>query len=250
MARKLHPSIRIFDNVNPEKEVVSFTAIPNFFIDTLPRLGKGIPASFWKFTLVLLRGILSEQEKGDGGSLYHTYKWKSTSDQFKAEYDIGSLAVQDWTNAYSVSGLFHIKKGRKHAKADAGLPTEWTYITAATMADWICFVMALRNVLNRSSRLARHGEMEHEGKTLNAANAFKLVLAMEVDEVRASSKPKPLPSVNVTRIEVFLERGYGWRQADGIIAYRYMKPSRAGLDPYTAAERREERNALGLDDSE
>jgi hypothetical protein len=237
MGRKLHPSLRIFDNVNPEKEVGSFTAVPNFFIDTLPRLGKGIPASFWKFTLVLLRGILSEQEKGDGGGLYHTYKWKSTSDQFKENYDIGSLAVQDWTNAYSVSGLFHIKKGRKHVKADAGLPTEWTYITSATMADWICFVMALRNVLNRTPRMARHGEMEYQGKTLNAANAFKLALAFEVDKVRAASNPTPLPPVNVKRIEVFLERGYGWRDEDGDIRWRFILPSRAGLDPYTAAER-------------
>jgi len=239
MARKLHPNLRIFDNINPEKEVASFTAIPNLFIDALPRLGKGIPSSFWKFTFVLLRGILSDQEKLDGGSLYHTYEWKSTSDTFKENYDIGSLAVQDWTNAYSVSGLFAIKKGRKHLKADAGTPTEWKYNRAATLSDWICFVTALRNILNGPPRMARHGEAEHNGQTVNAANAFKLALAMEVDHVRSKVQHPKLSPVNEKRIEIFLERGYGYRDENGTINWTYKVPSRAGLDPYTQTERKE-----------
>jgi hypothetical protein len=239
MARSLHPTLRIFDNTNPEKEIASFTAMPNFFIDSLMLVGKGIPSSFWKFTFVLMRGILSDQEKDTAGKLYHTYEWKSTSGYFKERYDLGDLAVQDWTNAYSVSGLFTIKKGRKHLKADKGTPTEWRYNTHATLADWVCFVIALSKVLNGDTRMARHGTYTGEdGEEFNCANSFKLALAMRVDHVRGENKPESLPCVNDKRIEVFLERGYGWRDGDGLINWNYRKPH----TPESDADMRERRH--------
>jgi hypothetical protein len=240
MARSLHPSLRIFDNTNPEKEVASFTALPNFFVDDLMRIGTGVPASFWKLTFALMRGIFAEQEKNAEGKLYHTYEWKSTSDQFKEKYDLGDLAVQDWTNAYSVSGLFSIKRGRKHLKADKGTPTVWHYNVHATQTDWIYFIVALRHVLNPADgkRMARHGEFEDKDRNkVNAANSFKLKLALEVDHVREEAKPTPLRPVNKDKIKVFLERGYGWLDSDGVITWTYRRPDK----PEDAAKNRDRR---------
>jgi hypothetical protein len=228
MARQLHPTLGIFDSDNPEKLVTNFTAIPTWFVDDLIRIGKGIPSSFWKFTFVLMREVLSAVEK-DGDKFVNTYVWKSTFEDFKENYDLGDLAVQDWSNAYSVSGLFGMVKGtRKHPKDPAGKPTVWTYNRAATRRDWTAFVLALSTTLNPpdGKRMARHGRVDD----VDASHAFKLQLSLHVDRARASKVgAPPLPPVNRNRIEEFLRRGYGRRNDDGSIEYTYKKPSWEGL---------------------
>jgi hypothetical protein len=223
MARSLHPNLRIFDHADTAKEVVNYTALPTFFIDDFLRIGKGIPASFWKFTYVLMRQTLSAVEKIEGG-FRNTYTWNSTFEDFKEKYDIGDLAVQDWTNAYSCSGLFRITKGtRKYPKDPNGLPTVWQYNTNSTRRDWAAFIIALSNTLNPEDgkRMARHGK----AGSVSAAHAFKLVLAMNVDKARHQAVGiPPLPPVNTNRIEAFIQRGYGKREADGSISWVYKLP--------------------------
>lgn len=224
MARKLHPNLRIFDSSNPEKENTNYTAMPTWFVDDLIRVGKGIPSSFWKFTFVLMRHILSAVEKTADGKFVNTYIWKSTFEDFKEQHDIGDLAVQDWTNAYSCSGFFSITRGsRKHPKDPNGLPTVWRYNVNATKRDWLALVIALSETLNPpdGKRMRRHGWSDD----LDCSQAYKLVLALNVDKARAQRVGiPPLPSVNVARIEEFLRRGYGRRLEDGSIEWTYGKP--------------------------
>jgi hypothetical protein len=228
--RTLHPNLRIFDPPsNSDKLVTNFTAIPTFFFDDLIRVGKGIPSSFWKFTFALMRQILSP-DKQDGQFVFN-YTWNSTFADFKEKHDIGDLAVQDWSNAYSVSGLFHIVKGsRKFPKDPNGTPTVWTYNRNATSRDWLAFVLALSETLNPKDgkRMARHGFSKDYD--VNASHAFKLVLALNVDLARKMRVGlPPLPPINVERIEAFLRRGYGKRNEDGSIEWTYLKPSWKGL---------------------
>lgn len=221
--RTLHPNLRIFDSDIPDKLTVNFTAFPTWFFDDLIRLGKGIPASFWKFTFALMRQVLSAVEK-NGEVFTNTYTWNSTFEDFKEKHDLGDLAVQDWTNAYSCSGLFSIVKGkRKFPKDPNGTPTVWTYNRNATRRDWLAFVIALSKTLNPADgkRMARHGWVDD----VDASHAYKLMLSLEVDKARAGSVGlPPLPAINEKRIEIFLERGYGKRESDGSISWTYKKP--------------------------
>jgi hypothetical protein len=233
--RTLHPNLRIFDSANPDKLVTNFTAIPTFFFDDLIRVGKGIPASFWKFTFALMRQILSPEKQGD--QFVYTYTWNSTFADFKEKHDIGDLAVQDWTNAYSNSGLFGIIKGkRKFPKDPNGTPTVWTYNQNATRCDWLAFIVALSKTLNPADRkrMARHGKSDD----LTAAHAFKLVLALEVDKARQHSVGlPPLPAINQHRVEEMIRRGWGTRNADGSIEWTYLKPKRVGSQEEDAIRR-------------
>jgi hypothetical protein len=225
--RTLHPNLRIFDSSIPDKQTTNFVAIPTFFFDDLIRMGKGIPASFWKFTFALLRQILSAVEK-NGEVFTNTYSWKSTFADFKEKHDIGDLAVQDWTNAYSVSGLFHITKGsRKHPKDPNGLPTVWKYNPDATSRDWLAFILALSETLNPKDRkrMRRHGKADD----VNASHAFKLQLALNVDHKRSGNVgTPPLPPVNTKRIEEMIRRGWGRRNADGSIEWTFLQTKKIG----------------------
>lgn len=252
MARTLHPKLKIFDSSNPEKEVTNFTAVPTFFVDDLIRMGNGIPSSFWKLTFVLLRHVLSVEKIGD--KFVHTYTWKSTFEDFKEKHDIGDLAVQDWTNAYSCSGFFHVTRGsRKHPQDPNGLPTVWKYNVNATQRDWMAFVIALSKTLNPTppeKRMARHGWAcighskgePHTRSCLDCSQPYKLLLAINVDKARANSVGiPPLPPVNQGRIEEFIRRGYGVRLADGSIEWSYVKPRTPEDDVMEKMDRDESR---------
>lgn len=247
MARTLHPKLGIFDSSNPERQITNFTAIPTWFVDDLFRCGKGIPSSFWKFTYVLMRHILSPS-KVDGAFVFD-YTWKSTFDDFKQIYDIGDLAVQDWTNAYSCSGFFSITKGsRKHPDDPNGIPTQWKYWTGATRRDWFAFVIALSKTLNPpdGKRMRRHGwncidkhpTNAHHAGCLDCSQPYKLLLAINVDKARANSVGQPpLLPINEKRIEEFLRRGYGRRLEDGSIEWTFARPN-TPPDDIDAYERR------------
>jgi hypothetical protein len=225
--RQLHPKLALFDSDDPAKTVCSFYALPVFFTDTLmrPHISKGVPASFWKFTFVIMRELL--QAKKEGEVFVHHYRFNTTFEWFEDEHGIGDAAVQEWQAAYEVSGLFHITPGKRKHHLQKGTPTTWVYNKAAKRAEWVAFVHALSSVMKpeNGSTMRRRGKSK-DGE-INAAGVFKLRLALAVDHFRErvnGTVGPPLPPVNWQRIEEYLSSGFGERQADGSITYTYLKP--------------------------
>jgi hypothetical protein len=217
--RNFHPDLPIFDK--------SWFGVPAFFTDTLmrPNISKGIPASFWKFTFVMLRELLQPKKQGDE-FVYH-YKFNTTFEWFEEEHGLGDAAVQEWQGAYAVSGLFHIKKGKRHHHTVKGEPTVWTYNPRATQAEWVAFVLALSHVLKPEdgSKMRRRG-LSKDG-SINAAGVFRLRLALAVDDQRKKTNGivgPSLPPVNTKTIEKLIELGYGTRLPNGDVDYTYLKP--------------------------
>ncbi len=221
--RKFHPQVSAFDE--------HWFGVPTFFTDKLMRLGKGIPNSFWKLTFVVWRDVL-KPKKNAQGEYFHDYIAKTTFEQLWEEHRIGDKAVTSWQAAYSVSGVFAVKNGKRHNKKVAGTPTAWRYNVGATDKDWQAFIVALSTVVSPSlgdKRMARHGKTD-DG--LSASPAFQLALALAVDAARARANGIAGPAlapVNTNRIENFLANGIGKRNDDGSIDYWYKKPSHAGL---------------------
>lgn len=208
--RKFHPEIRLFDG--------SWFGLPAFFVDKLmmPHISKGIPASFWKFTLVLFREMLKPVKQGDGFT--HLYKFNTTFEWFEEEHCLGDAIVKQWQDAYAVSGLFAIVKGKRHNHKEPGTPTVWTYNRKATEDDWTAFVLALAKVVKPGETYTPRRGKSEDG--VYGAGVFKLVLAIEVDKSRAKingTSGPGLPPVNTKRIEHYLSQGHGRRTDDGFV---------------------------------
>src|SRR5690349_16751576 len=90
-----------------------FTMLPTFFVDELMPFGTGIPASFWKYLLVLWRDIfgIGCDKKG--------YRAAKIMTSFHMDKETAS----QWTAALSVSGVFAIAYGRRFAANLPGVPT-------------------------------------------------------------------------------------------------------------------------------
>ena len=218
--RDFHPDLPVFDK--------QWTGVPTFFIDELMRHGKGIPAAFWKLTFVVWRRAVAPSGKIDGQWQFD-YTCKTTESKLHSEYNINKAAVADWTRAYSVSGLFSIKKGKRHVKDQPGTPTIWYYNKSATIKDWAAFILALSEVCRGADgmhRPARRGKYDDGEKSISASGAFLLRLALAVDKKRETINGilPGLPPVNTRRIQKLLESGYGTREPDGTITYEYVVP--------------------------
>ena len=160
-----------------------FIQVPRFWVDSLmgslwhlplpnggKRLLSRIPASFWKYSLVLWRYILN-------GNVER--KTTMALSQFPVRTD----AAVRWTAAYSVSGLFDIEMGKYTANHDS--PTEFTYRVNAEISEWECFISALNWVLCdlKNNPPCFKSKMKAGTNT----GAFKVMLALKVDELRAKA---------------------------------------------------------------
>lgn len=226
--RKFHPKLRMFDG--------NWYGMPTFYTDTLMRVGRGIPSAFWKMSAVVIRKTLHPVAVPGTSPVQfsHPYAFEITARQWDSEHGVNTAAVQDWSNAYSVSGLYSLIKGQRKlpatgTKPTGNSPTVWRYNTAATQADWLAFVVALRNVVRPTDRkkvIARRGTDDG----VVASHAFKFKLALEVDRCRATvngTVGPALPPVNTTRIEKFVEWGYADKSPDGSYTIPVVRPDRS-----------------------
>src|SRR5260370_11472800 len=125
------------------KEILIFddgwTKWPAFFVDDLMPIAVGVPASFWKYLLIVWRDCF-DQHPG--------YRCSKTMTQFHMTKGRASK----WTAALSVSCIFHVRYGRRHNLNEPGVPTEITYEPDTTREDWLCFIAALRDTLLADKR--------------------------------------------------------------------------------------------------
>jgi hypothetical protein len=202
--RTLHPQLFIFDHPTEPlgPKATPFATIPRSILRLMgtrrhpdePRArrtidGKplvSIPATFKWFTVVLFQEMLRPNKDGR-----FDYTAKFTTDQLDYQYGLPDEAVQDWTNAYSVSGLFNVVKGTRPSPTVSGSPTFFQYVQSAALKDWECFITGLNNVLNpeNGQRMKRHGVGTNE---FSAAEVFTFCVALAVDNARAKAGLSPV----------------------------------------------------------
>jgi hypothetical protein len=215
--RKTRSSVKILDD--------GYFTVPTFFAETMMRLGKGIPNSFWKLTFVIWRDVLKPKSKDGNGGWIYDYTAKTTQEQLLEDHRINDRVVQQWSAAYAVSGLFTVTVGRRHNVRIPGEPTIWKYHTECGKADWGAFIVALSKIVSPHGRMNRTGESPVEG--VSATEIFQLALAMEVDKRRETyngTMGPALPPVNQARIADLIKRGAGTQDADGTVHYTFMRP--------------------------
>ena len=144
-----------------------YTQFPTILIDELMPIAAGIPASFWKYMLVLWRDVVGIgcDKKG--------YRANKIMSDFHMDKDTAT----QWTAALSVSGIFNIAYGRRYNFNAPGVPTMIQYRQEATVEEWECFIAALRDQLlddkSRSFKTKREGVW-----------GFRISLSYRVDSER------------------------------------------------------------------
>src|SRR5208337_4677800 len=107
-----------------------YTTIPAFFVDELMPYANGIPASFWKYLLILWRDIFGVNCEAKG---YRT-------DKTMTQFHVTKETAMQWTAAVDVSGMFEVKYGVRHRPNEPGIPTQFKYNIESTPEDWMCFI--------------------------------------------------------------------------------------------------------------
>lgn len=145
-----------------------FTQFPTFLIDELMPFATGVPASFWKYMIVLWRDLFGVGCDRKG------YRAAKTMTQFHMDKDNAAR----WTAALSVSGLFTIAYGRRYGDyTTPGIPTVIQYRPVSTLQEWECFVAALRDqILDDKSKGNKN---QREGTW-----SFRIGLSFRVDNER------------------------------------------------------------------
>lgn len=109
-----------------------FTRVPAFFVDDLMPIASGVPASFWKYLMIVWRDCFGRH-----------HRCSRTMTQFHMTKDSASK----WTAALYASQLFYVRYGKRHEPNLPGVPTEIRYKLDSTHEDWLCFIAALRDTL-------------------------------------------------------------------------------------------------------
>lgn len=146
-----------------------FTKVPTFFVDELMPFATGIPASFWKFLLILWRDLFGIGS-GDGKRGYKALK---TMTQFHMSKEV----AMQWTAALDVSGFFKVAYGFRFDKKVPGVPTVFQYRPDATLQEWRCFIVALRDQIINDKH-------EHNKPKGNGVPGFRIALSFTVDAER------------------------------------------------------------------
>ena len=63
------------------------------------------------------------------------------------QFHLTKDTARKWTAALSVSGLFHVRYGKRHEPNLPGTPTEIRYKADSTEEDWLCFITSLRDTI-------------------------------------------------------------------------------------------------------
>lgn len=173
------PDLEIFDD--------GYTKVPAFWIDELMPLAVGIPASFWKFLLVLWRDTVGIKGVQRG------YVAERSMTQFHESKD----TAMRWTAALAASGLFHVVYGFRHRPNEPGIPTKFKYLDGS-VEEWLCFIIALRKTVLKDRR-------EHSKETGNGVMGFRVSLAFHVDEERVV---RGLPKCNGEWLAAGVKKGF------------------------------------------
>jgi hypothetical protein len=144
-----------------------YTTIPAFFIDELMPYANGIPASFWKYMMVLWRDVFGANHEAKG----------YTTDKVMTQFHITKETAMQWTAALSVSGVFSVFYGVRHRPNEPGIPTKITYLPQSTVEDWKCFITALRDTILASKR--KNLKVQRDGIA-----GFRIDLSFRVDNER------------------------------------------------------------------
>ncbi|SRR6266567_5092745 len=187
-----------------------WTKCPAFFVDDLMPLAVGVPASFWKYLLVVWRDCFG---KNSG------YRCRRTMTQFHVSKD----TALKWTAALSVSCLFQVRYGVRHKLNEPGLPTVIEYRPDSTQEDWRCFITALQATI-----------LDDKRKHFDDVEGLRIGLAFELQKERDRAG---LPAAEIQK---FIERqvAAGKVQIDegnGGYVWQARMSDRRGL--MTAAER-------------
>jgi hypothetical protein len=144
-----------------------YTSIPTFWIEELMPYAAGIPASFWKYMIVLWRELFGVNCETKG------YRAAFTMSQFHMTKE----TAMQWTAAVAMSGLFEIEYGFRYKPNQPGVPTTFKYREESTVEEWMCFIVALRDTIleqkSKNFQIARRG-----------IENFRYALSFKVDRER------------------------------------------------------------------
>jgi hypothetical protein len=144
-----------------------YTSIPAFWIDELMPYATGIPASFWKYMMVLWKDIMGPNCETNG----------YTTDKTMTQFHMTKETAMQWSAALSVSGLFTVHYGVRYRANEPGIPTQFTYRKESTVEEWKCFITALRDTILTDKR--SHFKAKREG-----VEGFRIDLSFAVDDER------------------------------------------------------------------
>jgi hypothetical protein len=144
-----------------------YTTIPAFFVDELMPYANGIPASFWKYLMVLWRDLFGVNCEAKG------YRADKTMTQFHMTKE----TAMQWTAALAASGLFEVHYVIRHKPNEPGIPTQFKYYEQSTVREWMCFIVALRDTILSSKR--NNFQVQREG-----IDGFRISLSFRVDDER------------------------------------------------------------------
>jgi hypothetical protein len=191
-ARPKPPSLTIFEE---QKE---FVKVPRFWLDELMPLATSVPASFWKFLLVLWRNVMN-------GNAQLANKLSIQ------QFEISKTQAVKWKAALSVSGLFTVTTGT-WVPRNSSL---YAYRKDATIAEWVCFVKALNKKLEED----KDSRMDP-----SLAVAFGIELAGYVDNERTLAH---LDAVNEEFIRGCVADGIATQTEYGVAATGSRRNPRA-----------------------
>jgi hypothetical protein len=144
-----------------------YTTIPAFFIDELMPYANGIPASVWKYMMVLWRDVFGINCEAKG----------YVAEKVMTQFHVSKETAMQWTAALSVSGVFSVFYGIRHRPNEPGIPTKITYYKDSTVEEWKCFIVALRDTVLASKR--QNFKTQRDG-----VQGFRIALSFAVDKER------------------------------------------------------------------
>ena len=156
-----------------------------------PVFDKHIPASFWKYSLVLWRDVVG----------INCVQRGFTAKKTMQDFAIRPATAMRWTAAYMASGLFDIKLGARHVKGVKGSPSTFRYLNG-TEYDWEVFMRCLSWLCSRDKR-QHHSQEGSEGSIA----AFRCELTWAIAVVRMQEIPNSTLRQNLSNAnEAFLNQ--------------------------------------------
>jgi hypothetical protein len=144
-----------------------YTSIPAFWVDELMPYANGIPASFWKYMMVIWCDVVGPNCETKG------YR----ADKVMTQFHMTKETAMQWTAALDASGLFSIEYGFRYKSNVPGVPTKFKYLEKSTVEEWQCFITGLRNTILSSK--SSNFKVQRDG-----IEGFRIAVSFDVDNER------------------------------------------------------------------